>query len=455
MAVETINIGGKRTPPVAGPGIIASSFDSDRIEGVEPPEFTESFRQPEEPATFGDRGKSEAINKELDKIVEQAARSEQSLPHITALAGYIESAWTAARDAKKVIQQELYESGLQRSGKYEQAKINEMSRFSGSMVFMNITSVKCRAAEAWIQDVLAPVGDQIWDIEPTPIPELSPELDEYVTGAVQQRIMSDPDLLSSYDEQKKLYDHLYHQVRGRKIEEADLANSRMKRKISDQLTDAKWLKTVEEVISDIITYKAGIIKGPVVRRKSQLKWVEDEESQTWSPKQETALIPEYDRVSPMDLYPSPTSTGINDGYLIEHHRMTRQELNNLIGVPGYSEESIRAVLREYGESGLKNWLWEVEVKERVEDRFRYTTTPDNTIDAIEFWGTIQGKMLLDWGMDKSEIEDPDKEYAVSAWKIGNFVIKAIINANPIGTKPYFKASYESIQVHFGDVVFLN
>jgi hypothetical protein len=56
-----------------------------------------------------------------------------------------------------------------------------------------------------------------------------------------------------------------------------------------------------------------------------------------------AFVPEFDRVSPFDIYPAPDSRHPDDGYLIERHRMTRQELQALINVPGYSEENIRMV----------------------------------------------------------------------------------------------------------------
>jgi len=70
--------------------------------------------------------------------------------------------------------------------------------------------------------------------------------------------------------------------------------------------------------------------------------------------------------------------------------------------------------------------------------------PDGLIDALQFWGSVQGKLLIDWGIDPEEIEDPDLDYQVEAWLIGSWVIKAVINPDPLGRKPYFKTSYEEI-----------
>lgn len=53
-------------------------------------------------------------------------------------------------------------------------------------------------------------------------------------------------------------------------------------------------------------------------------------------------------------------------------------------------------------------------------------------------------MLLDWGMDEAEIEDPLDEYHIEAWLIGNYVIKATINPDPLHRKPYYKTSWENV-----------
>lgn len=47
-------------------------------------------------------------------------------------------------------------------------------------------------------------------------------------------------------------------------------------------------------------------------------------------------------------------------------------------------------------------------------------------------------------MDESEIEDPLGEYHIEAWLIGNYVIKATINPDPLHRKPYYKTSWENV-----------
>jgi hypothetical protein len=62
-----------------------------------------------------------------------------------------------------------------------------------------------------------------------------------------------------------------------------------------------------------------------------------------------------------------------------------------------------------------------------------------TIWAMEFYGTVSGKMLTEWGM--TEPLDPEMQYQVNCWKIGDHVIKAVINPDSLGRKPYHFSSW--------------
>jgi hypothetical protein len=68
----------------------------------------------------------------------------------------------------------------------------------------------------------------------------------------------------------------------------------------------------------------------------------------------------------------------------------------------------------------------------------------DTIDALQYWGSVSGKMLLEWGMDKSEVTDEAKEYEVEAWLIGSWVIKAVLNPDPLCRRPYYTDSYSRV-----------
>jgi hypothetical protein len=145
-------------------------------------------------------------------------------------------------------------------------------------------------------------------------------------------------------------------------------------------------------------------------------------------------------------YPSPQSTGINDGYFIERHRMRQADLEALRGVDGYDDAAINSVLGEYASGGLHEWLSVDSAKAQAEGKTSATvlTNPEGLIDALQFWGDIPGKLLVEWGLTEQDIPDQAKQYPSEVWLIGRYVIKASLNYHPLGEKPYFKASYEEL-----------
>ena len=155
-------------------------------------------------------------------------------------------------------------------------------------------------------------------------------------------------------------------------------------------------------------------------------------------------------MDPLRLYPSPTSSTIDDGYLIEHHTLQRKSLLEMRGVEGYNDAAIISALDEHGSGGLREWLAIDSERASVEEKSQsaMSTTPDPTIDALQFWGNVRGADLLEWGMAPESVPDVSDDYFCEVWLIGRWVIKAAINVDPFGRKPYYKASYEEVPGRF-------
>jgi hypothetical protein len=47
-------------------------------------------------------------------------------------------------------------------------------------------------------------------------------------------------------------------------------------------------------------------------------------------------------------------------------------------------------------------------------------------------------------MKPEQVPDPQQEYEVEAWVIGPYVIKAVLNPDPLSRRPYYKASYAEV-----------
>lgn len=376
------------------------------------------------------------------------AEKAQAQPLIGNLAQHVRKSWSVARDARRnTVEQRMLQSIRARRGEYDPDKAAMIAEMGGSDVYAMLTSVKCRAAGSWLRDVMLANGtEKPWTIRPTPIPDLPPNIAESIVAkAVEPMTEAALAGMPMDDDQVKdllgtLRDRTLNDIRS----QARLMSERMEAKMEDQLVEGGFIHALNQFIDDIVTYPAAVIKGPVVRNKNLLKWVQGPQGYTVEVEKQVRL--EWERVSPFNIYPSPESEGVNDGFLIEKHRLSRSDLNDLIGVEGYDDAAIRLVLDMYGRGGLRDWLYDEIGQADAEGKSstELLTNPDGLIDALQYWGSVPGSLLLEWGLEDESITEETKEYNCEIWLIGHTIIKATINYHPLGEKPYYKASYEEI-----------
>lgn len=383
-----------------------------------------------------------SLMRQEKEAASQALAARQNQPVILGIAGYLRQCWDVAQMAKRPIEQEMLRALRQRNGEYEADKLQQIRSQGGSEIYMMITEVKCRAAESWLRDILLDNGSPPWDLAATPIPDLSPVQDKEVQTEFAQKVLDIVQQLGQAPtsaEMAEMREMVAQDFRFRILREAQTRADRMKIKIQDQFTQGGWEDSFNDFITDLVTFPAAFIKGPIVRRQRRLGWKQDAMGKTVVEPIER-LGPEYERVDPFRIYPEPGISNLNEGYLFEHHRMTRMELSDLIGVPGYDDDAIRAVL-DIGNG--QSWISEdVELQKDEEERKYYAyMRPTTEFDALEFWGKISGKMLIEWGLSEEDVPDDAREYDANVWIVGNYVIKAVLNYDPLGEKPYAKTSF--------------
>lgn len=398
-------------------------------------------------------------NSELLAAENAAANEEQSRreaekrqyePEVGSLAHHVRRAWESAREAKQPIQRRMLASLRQRRGEYDADKLAEIKGQGGSEIFMQLTSVKCVAAEAWIRSILQPVEGKPWGLKPTPVPDLPP----VARMAVVQKVVAEAAAVSmslgvpvTQEQMRARAEDVAEEVRKELDLMAQEASDRMEVLIQDQFIEGGWYKALGEMVSEIVTYPNAFLRGPVNRNRQRLVWTMQLNGK-WQPWLRNVVRPEYYRPSPLDIYPSPDSTGIDDGDLIEIHRLRRRALLAMKGVAGYDAGAIDGVLEDYGRGGLTEWLWDEQDRAELENRQNETFRPgvNRVIEAIEFNGSAPGSLLREWGV--KGIEKDSAEYEINAWVIGRWVIKAVLQSDPLGRRNYYTASYETIPGSF-------
>ena len=388
--------------------------------------------------------------KDLAAEERSKAQAAQAQPMIKSLSTYVRGRWVEARKAKEqTVEQRMFKAVRARRGEYDPDVLTKIRETGGSEIYMMLTSNKCRAAASWLRDVMLGSGsDKPWTLRPTPIPTLPPDVTEEMRqAAIEQmtKVMNVTGQMLPPTQLRKYLNELRDEYLYNLQEEAKFKVRQMENKMEDQLIEGGFIKSLDQFLDDITTFPAAFLKGPIVRRKPVMKWNSNAQS-GYQLEVVDDLVLEWERVDPFMIYPSPSSMGIDDGYLIERHKLRQPDLEALIGVEGYDDEAIRMVLDTYGRGGLQEWLIVDSTKAQAEGRSTVAVmqNSEHLIDALQFWGPVSGQMLLDWGLSEDEIPDKAKQYYCEAWLIGEFVIKASLNYHPLGKMPYFKASYEEI-----------
>ncbi len=384
----------------------------------------------------------------------KAAELAQAQPLIKSLAAYVRTCWVEARKAKEqTVEPRMFKAVRARRGEYDPEILTKIRETGGSEIYMMLVSNKCRGAASWLRDVMMGQGsDKPWTLRPTPIPSLPPTvMEEMRQNAIQQvaNVIQVTGQQLPPMQLRKFLNELRQEYIYNLQEEAKFQVSQMEDKMEDQLLEGGFTKALDQFLDDITTFPCAFIKGPIVRRKPRMKWNSDAAS-GYQLEIVEDLVLEWERVDPFMMYPSASSTGVNDGYLIERHKLRQTDLEDLIGVEGYDDEAIRMVIEDYGRGGLQEWLIVDSTKAQAEGRSTTAVmqNSEHLIDALQFWGHVSGQKLRDWGLSEKEVPDIAKQYPAEVWLIGNYVIKASLNFHPLGEKPYYKASYEDVPGSF-------
>lgn len=391
---------------------------------------------------------SSILQEEATAEAVKRAQEAAADPVMQSLAQHIRRHWSLAKDAKQHIEKDMLSAVRSRRGEYDPDTLTRIRQQGGSEIYMMLFATKARQAKALLTDVVVGSGtEKPWTIQPTPDPELPPHEIDQIMQAAQQLVMQAEMSgmpMSIADIRQMLVDAkqtLENQV----METARIYAQRAERKIEDICVEGGWLDAIDQFLDDLMVFKTAFVKGPVVRKVPQLKWEQGPEG-TFEPVTVAEQKLEYERVDPFNIYPAPWSKTVHDGFLIERHKLSRADLNAMIGIDGYNEDAIRAVLSEHGSGGLHEWLSVDAERSSAEGRDTLTSSPERSdlIDALQYWGSVSGKMLLEWGMDEQEVQDEAKEYEVECWLIGTHVIKAVINPDPLSRRPYYADGYSRV-----------
>jgi hypothetical protein len=409
MAIPALPVGAAARP---GPGLL-------RV--VTPEEVT--------------RQEQDAARRNADLYKEQEVQMDN-------LASFVRTEWEMMRNHRNSASgwnERLLAAQRIFNGEYDATKLSEIRKFGGSEVYARIVALKCRGATALLREVY--LGDRPWGLDPTPEPNLPDSIMDSVSNLVQMELQTivqsgQPlDINAVRDRTNELIAAARRAAKKRAKDEAKLAEN----KLDDILVEGGFYHALTEFLTDLPLFPYAVLKGPVVRVVPDVVWEQGKPVTT------TRAKMFWQRLSPFDVYWTPGVSHMKDAAVIEKLRLTRADLNDVMDLPGYNKENIRAVLDEYGRGGLRDWMDSTD-QQRAEGENRESPSHNRSglLDCVEYHGNVQGRTLREYGFSEAEIPDEMRDYFVQVWLIGRYIIKAQLSPNVRKRHPYYITSFEKV-----------
>lgn len=376
--------------------------------------------------------------------IDRAARAGAA-PVVQGLAAHIKGHWSQAKQAKQQVEREMLEAVRARAGRYSADMEQKLAAQGGSAIYMMLFATKARQAKALLGDVMLGAGtDKPWTISPSPKPDIPEEDLQQLMQSLQETVAQaemGPEPLS-VAEVRQLMTDAKDRLEQEVMEQATTEAGKAEIMLADLLVEGGYQEAINEFLDDLTVFKTAFLKGPVIRNEKLLTWQRQADG-TSTPVVTDTMKMCWERVDPFMMYPAGHAKGVQDAYLFERHRLSRSALSAMIGVEGYNEDAIRAVLDTYGTGGTREWLSIDNEKDSAEGRDNVSAFGSNDlIDALQYWGSVSGKMLREWGMEG--ITDDAQEYPVECWQVGEHTIKCVLNPDPLHRRPYYGDGYSRI-----------
>lgn len=270
-----------------------------------------------------------------------------------------------------------------------------------SRVVVNIVRPKVDQAIARMCEILFPVDDRNWGIKPTPMPEMV-----QMVGNNAQTVdptTGQPTGLTANQEAQAI------------MQAAKEAAEGMQRSIDDSLTECQFNGESRKGIEDGVRLGTMVMYGPFPARQTSKVWVPQSDG-TQVLQINEAIVPASCRLDPWDTFFDPACGNDHQrgrGFFFRRN-VTRKELRQLVGLPGFDSECIREILRQQPN------------RIRVaEQRVLRDTVKEDAYEMWTYHGEIEPEEME---MISSRMEgDPLKDVA--------FGVLVVVNDKIIGAMP--------------------
>lgn len=284
----------------------------------------------------------------------------------------------------------------------------------GSKSFLRKTRVKVESVDARLMELLFPANrERNYSVDSTPEPSVPDAVKVEIAKALTQAFGQEP---SAQD------------LKAAILKFAKDAAKKMETRIDDQLAECRYRDVARKAIHSGNLYGTGIIKGPLVERRSRLSYVYDPETRKYKQQRASYAAPFIVHVPVWRFYPDMTVTELRDArYTWEHHRLSRAELVELATRKTFDDEVIKSCIDTNPEGSIKLMNYEQHLRTIGEQQNINSSHKTGQYDVYERWGWLSGDILASAGVDVPK-DRMHESFFSNIWMFPDGqVIKAILS----------------------------
>ena len=233
----------------------------------------------------------------------------------------------------------------------------------------------------------------------------------------------------------------------------------LERRVRDDFEEAEFIRDFNQGLEYLAIYGTALWEGPVPCVRWKNDWKEDGKIRRVA-KPGVA----FRAINPLDVYPSPDQTGVEDGAICIKVRFAPHDLwLNATEVGGddaetgvWFKDTVADLLAKYPTGGVRlSWQDGDEKNREMRGQSTWCADASCMMEGISYYGQVKGNLLLRMGIVKTHDKktvDPEGFYEVNAIVIDDYCVYCRI-INPCMGRPLSKAQfYENADNFFGNSI---
>jgi hypothetical protein len=302
-------------------------------------------------------------------------------------------------------------------------------------VVMNITAPIVRNVHAQIETILDPILEQPFVLKTSPVSVLPDSVQAELQAALQDSVEMLYQMTGGDETQlDAVLDNITQTTVKYYNEQAEQAAANLYPVVLQALQQAGFKGEFSDWLLNFVVYPLAVFKAPVNEVTSVKRW----NGETLVFEQE--VVQKCYNISPLDIFPAPYAKTLQDcDYVIERQRFTSSELLDMASTEGFDAEAILLTLEDLPGYKLQYMSTGTDHTPEQEDvsTLDDESDPSGLYDVLVHYGKVRGSVLAEFGV---WVEEPLRMYEAEVWLLAEHVIKAVLNADPVGRRPFYTAS---------------